>query len=52
MEERRGRENRVSGYWGRVMGKKKKKRRRGCMREYGAQVVGQVWVPQKVENIE
>ena len=34
------------------MGKKKKKRRRGCIREYGAQVVGQVWVPQKVENIE
>ena len=24
MEERRGRENRVSGYWGRVMGEKKK----------------------------
>ena len=41
----------MSGYWGRVMGKKKK-RRRGCIREYGAQVVGQVWVLQKVENIE
>ena len=33
-------------------GKKKKRRRRGCIREYGAQVVGQVWVLQKVENIE
>ena len=26
MEERRGRENRVSGYWGRVMGEKKKEK--------------------------
>ena len=40
MEGQRGRENRVSRYWGRVMGKKK--RRRGCIRGYGAQVVGQV----------
>ena len=44
----RGRENRVSGYWGRVMGKKKK----GCIRRYGAQAVCQVWVPQKVKIFE
>jgi len=31
MEGRRGRENRVSGYWGRVMGKKKEKEKRGFM---------------------
>ena len=55
MEGRRGRENRVFGYWRRVMEKKKKKKKmekRGFIRGYGAQAVGQVWVPQKVENIE
>ena len=32
--------------------KKKKKEKRGFICGYGAQAVGQLWVPQKVENIE
>ena len=30
--------------------KEKKKEKKGCIRRYGAQAVGQVWVPQKVEK--
>ena len=41
-EWRGGEEERtVSGYWGRVM-KKKKKEKSGCIRRYGAQVVGSI----------
>ena len=28
------------------------KKKGGCIRGYGAKAVGQVWVPQKVENFE
>ena len=44
---RRERENQCLGIGGRVM-----KKKGGCIRGYGAQAVGQVWVPQKVENFE
>ena len=43
----RERENKCLGIGGRVM-----KKKGGCIRGYGAQAVGQVWVPQKVENFE
>ena len=35
-----------------VLGKSDGKKKKGCIRRYGAQAVCQVWVPQKVEIFE